>query len=167
MSSKDKIQAELSRFLSAGIVAVVATVNQERPNNSMIYYTTDNNNNFYFETLESTNKCQNLQSNPRTALVVANAEYLISVQVKGRAVELHGEEKKQIRKELVEKRHAFKVHKWPPHELLEFKNNGSLSKKTLFKIVPYKLYFFNLGDRSYPASLASTVHILIDKKDAD
>ncbi|GEM_PF-6083244 len=165
-NNKQAIREEVSRFLETNITAVVATINDEAPNNSIVYYTSDQNNNIYFETPETTNKCQNLRKTPLTALVIAGADYLISAQIKGHAVELSGDEKKQVRKELLQKRLDFQVKKWPPHDLMEFKNKNMSTKKVTFKIVPCELLFFNLGERSYPTSLSSTSgHIIINKND--
>ncbi len=165
VNKKDKIKAELFRFLSFNIVAVIATTNKKEPSNSLVYYFVDDDMNFYFETLNNTNKYKNININSSVSLLVVEEKELVVVKAKGEAVELNGEEKKKMRKNLLNKRYDFKVKKWPPHEMHRYRKKEMEIKKVIFKITPYELYFLNFGNKSYPVSYSSVIDpIISDKK---
>ena len=161
-NNREAVRAEACRFLAGSIVASVATTYKSMPYNSMLYYATDEHCNFYVETIESTGNYLSLIMNPNCALIVVDPKSEISVQMRGWAIALKGNEKKQARKLLIRKRRAFDVGKWPLHELREIHgSDDTILKKAIFKIVPHDFVFFNPGDRSYPFSLSRTMHALI------
>lgn len=76
-------------FLNQQGVGVLATADSSgKPHAATVYVTSDEPLNLYFVTKRDTQKCRNLQANPRAAIAVYNAATQTTLQAEGTVVEV-------------------------------------------------------------------------------
>ncbi|HSX07444.1 MAG TPA: pyridoxamine 5'-phosphate oxidase family protein [Candidatus Saccharimonadales bacterium] len=79
----------ITDFLKLKGVGVLATVDGSgQPYAATVYVTTDEPLNLYFVTKRDTQKCRNLQANPRAAIAIYDATTQTTVQAEGTVVEV-------------------------------------------------------------------------------
>ncbi len=77
-------------FLAQKGVGVLATADPSgKPHAATVYLTSDQALNLYFVTKRDTQKCRNLQANPRAAIAVYDAASQTTVQAEGTATEVN------------------------------------------------------------------------------
>lgn len=82
----EDVKQQALEFLKSHKTAVVATVSKEgEPQASTVFYSIDDDFTFNFITDKSSRKFQNLQNNPRLAIVVGYGPDVITIQCGGRA----------------------------------------------------------------------------------
>jgi general stress protein 26 len=102
MSDRDSFEKNLhiEDFLKRNHIAVLATANKQtgEPHAATIYYAPDSKMNIFFVTKKGTTKSQNLDSNPRAALAIYEADSQRTAQIRGSAGRI--EDKATIEKAL-------------------------------------------------------------------
>lgn len=77
-------------FLARKGVGVLATADPSgKPHAATVYLTSDQALNLYFVTKRDTQKCRNLQANPRAAIAVYDAASQTTVQSEGTVIEVN------------------------------------------------------------------------------
>lgn len=150
VSKKELVRKEVLSFLMEKSTCVAATTRKDDPFASTVYYIVDDAFTFYFATQTNTEKYKNLTKNDKIALVVGTGPKHISVNVKGRAQLVAGEEKTMVFERLLMLMFHDHIKNWPVRDMAKSYN----AEMVVFKVTPEEIIFMNFDDASYPASLS-------------
>ncbi len=149
-------RADALSFLKGQRTGVLATEFESNPFASTVYYVTDDDFTIYFATRRNTAKYANLAANSRVAFVVGAGPEHVSVQIRGRAETLAGQERARVRGALRRQKSRHDVIAFPLKNMDDFARGDDV----IFKIVPSAIQFFNLDNRSLPNSLSRRYYML-------
>lgn len=151
---KEQIKEEVMSFLMANNTAVVSTIFKEEIYSSTIHYIVDEKWNMYFLTQDNSKKYFNISSNQKVAVVVGTGPKHISVQARGIARELMGDDVREILPKFNWLKDSHIIEHWPLEEMDRFQDRNL----AVFIIEPLEMLFMNLDDENYPLSQDTKYH---------
>ncbi len=144
------VRRDALAFLQGNSTAVIATAVAGEPHASTVYYAIDTDFNLYFVTKRNTGKYIQVARNEAVAFVIGTGPEHISVQGRGHAEILFGEQKERALALVADVRAREHVKTWPIKEITTFKDKADV----VFKIIPSQLSFMNLDSTQYPESIS-------------
>jgi uncharacterized protein YhbP (UPF0306 family) len=157
MLTKEEIKADALKFLNESSTCVVATTDGMSPRAATVYYVVDSDFNFYFITKPNTSHAKNIAANPNVALVVGTGPEHITVQVKGTASVIEGEECDRAVGCLMDMFARESVKTRPVVDVYKFKDK----EEVVIKVVPSELSYLNLDSSIHKESIADNYMYLI------
>lgn len=144
------VRKEALDFLKNNNTCVIATTSKDSPFASTVYYIVDDSFTFYFATQMNTKKYMNLERNGKVAMVIGTGPKHISVNVRGKAELVAGQERTAVFERLLMLMFHGHVKNWPVRDMAKVHK----SEMVVFKIMPEEIAFMNFDDENYAASMS-------------
>jgi uncharacterized protein YhbP (UPF0306 family) len=157
MRKYNALEQDAFDFLKDNYAAVIATCLDGRPHATTVYYDIDEDFNFFYLTKRNTQKNIQTAFNPKVALVVGTGPERITVQVRGTASILEGEDKTEGLKRMTARYSDKGIEDLPTKTMQTLKGEHFVA----FKIVPDELIFMNMDSKWYPNSVSTSYHKIV------
>lgn len=154
MRTYEAFEQDALNFLRGHFTAVIATCLDGKAHASTVYYDVDSAFCFYYLTRQNTQKNIHVAFNPDVAVVVGTGPERITVQARGKAEMLVGEEKVRAIARMAGRYAAEGIETLPIIGMEELRGSGLVA----YKVTPKEMVFMNMDGKDYPRSISNKYH---------